>query len=195
MNKFLSIALLFSSISYADVDIGEDFTAGDLVAADEFNAKFNALNGVVGEILDTTLIGDWQCTSYKDYQDPSHLVENGGNGQLGAGYFSSNTGTLNLTESQTPDEKTVSSPGFWTIDRDDIIFDNEYFNEDLALTYTGTGQYSLLGNTLFFFDAVNTLGEFNIKQLSETKMYLTPTARSIGRGYVNPFVICEKAQN
>ena len=39
MNKFLSIALLFSSISYADVDIGDDFTAGDLVAADEFNAK------------------------------------------------------------------------------------------------------------------------------------------------------------
>ena len=129
MNKFLSIALLFSSISYADVDIGEDFTAGDLVAADEFNAKFNALNGVVGEILDAALIGDWQCTSYKDYQDPSHLVENGGNGQLGDAYFSSKTGTLSLAESQTPDEKTVSFPGFWTIDGGDIIFDEEYFNE------------------------------------------------------------------
>ena len=132
MNKFLSIALLFSSISYADVDIGEDFTAGDLVAADEFNAKFNALNGVVGEILDTTLI--WRLAVHLLQRlTKIHLmtVESGGNGQLGAGYFSSNTGTLNLTESQTPDEKTVSSPGFWTIDRDDIIFDNEYFNEDL----------------------------------------------------------------
>ena len=32
MNKFLSIALLFSSISYADIDIGDDFE-------DEFGAK------------------------------------------------------------------------------------------------------------------------------------------------------------
>ena len=51
MNKFLSIALLFSSISYADIDIGDDFEVGGLVSAEAFNLKFGKLKKVVGEIL------------------------------------------------------------------------------------------------------------------------------------------------
>jgi len=52
MNKLLSIALLFSSISYADIDIGDDFEVGGLVAAEAFNLKFGKLKKVVGEIKD-----------------------------------------------------------------------------------------------------------------------------------------------
>ena len=52
MNKFLSIALLFSSISYADIDIGDDFEVGGLVSAEAFNLKFGKLKKVVGEITD-----------------------------------------------------------------------------------------------------------------------------------------------
>ena len=43
MKKIFLLTLLISSISYADLDIGEDFEAGDLVTADAFNDKFNSL--------------------------------------------------------------------------------------------------------------------------------------------------------
>jgi hypothetical protein len=52
MNKLFLLTLLFSSISFADLDIGEDFEAGDLVSAEEFNNKFGKLKKVVGEIKD-----------------------------------------------------------------------------------------------------------------------------------------------
>jgi hypothetical protein len=59
MNKLLSIALLFSSISYADIDIGDDFEVGGLVAAEAFNLKFGKLKKVVGEIKDEDILGSW----------------------------------------------------------------------------------------------------------------------------------------
>ena len=54
MNKLFSITLIFTALSYADLDIGEDFEAGDLVSAEEFNLKFGKLKKVVGEIKETS---------------------------------------------------------------------------------------------------------------------------------------------
>ena len=53
MNKLFFIFLLFTSFSYADLDLGEDFTAGDVISAEEFNARFAKLKKVVGEIKGT----------------------------------------------------------------------------------------------------------------------------------------------
>jgi len=188
MKKLLFISLFLVANVNSDVDLGEDFAAGDLVTADAFNTKFNALNGVVGEIVDADLLGNWECTSYKDFADSSHLVENGGNGQVGSGSFYSNTGTLSLTENDT--ESSLNSPKIWSIDRDDVIFDNEEIEEDSVNLNSGT--YSLLGNTLYFFIVGNqTSMPFSIKLLSETKIYLSPNPKSVNLGYPNPNVICE----
>ena len=188
MKKLLFISLFLVANVNSDVDLGEDFAAGDLVTADAFNTKFNALNGVVGEIVDADLLGNWECTSYKDFADSSHLVENGGNGQVGSGSFYSNTGTLSLTENDT--ESSLNSPKIWSIDRDDVIFDNEEIEEDSVNLNSGT--YSLLGNTLYFFIVGDqTSMPFSIKLLSETKIYLSPNPKSVNLGYPNPNVICE----
>ena len=194
MKKLLFVSLFFIANVNSDIDLGEDFAPGDLVTADAFNTKFNALNGVVGEIVDADLLGNWECTSYKDFADSSHLAENGGNGQVGSGSFYSNTGTLSLTENDT--ESSLNSPKIWSIDRDDVIFDNEEIEEDSVNLNSGT--YSLLGNTLYFF-LISTqiiVGDqtsvpFNIKLLSETKIYLSPNPKSVNLGYPNPNVICE----
>jgi hypothetical protein len=183
MKKIFLLTLLISSISYADLDIGEDFEAGDLVTAAAFNDKFNSLSGVVGEIVDADLIGNWQCTSYKDNQDLSHTSENGGNGQVGNGYFYSNSGLLSL--SQNDDEKSLNTPKLWSIDRDDVLFDGEFVENQAFLNQ---GTYILLGNTLNFY------GAFNIKMLSEIKIYLTTTPGSVYLGFPNPNVICDKVQ-
>jgi len=188
MKKLLFISLFLVANVNSDVDLGEDFAAGDLVTADAFNTKFNALNGVVGEIVDADLLGNWECTSYKDFADSSHLAENGGNGQVGSGSFYSNTGTLSLTENDT--ESSLNSPKIWSIDRDDVIFDKEEIEEDAVNLNSGT--YSLLGNTLYFLiDGDQTSMPFSIKLLSETKIYLSPNPKSVNLGYPNPNVICE----
>ena len=64
MNKFFSITLLFTSFSFAEIDIGDDFVAGDLVSAEEFNLKFGKLKKVVGGIKDSDILGVWDCTTY-----------------------------------------------------------------------------------------------------------------------------------
>tara|TARA_B100000242_G_scaffold287064_1_gene253391 strand:- start:43 stop:612 length:570 start_codon:yes stop_codon:yes gene_type:complete len=181
MKNLLVMSLFLVASLDADVDLGEEFAAGDLVTADAFNTKFNALNGVVGEIVDADLLGNWECTSFKDstdYIDSSHEIENGGNGQVGDGYFYSNTGILSLTE--TDSESSLNSPKSWSISRDDVINDNG----DIA------GKYTLLANRIFFYNDEPALsGAFNILMLSDSKLTLNVHGQR-GR-YPNENIICE----
>lgn len=181
MKNLLVMSLFLVASLDADVDLGEEFAAGDLVTADAFNTKFNALNGVVGEIVDADLLGNWECTSFKDstdYIDSSHEIENGGNGQVGDGYFYSNTGILSLTE--TDSESSLNSPKSWSISREDVINDNG----DIA------GKYTLLANRIFFYNDEPALsGAFNILMLSDSKLTLNVHGQR-GR-YPNENIICE----
>ena len=181
MKNLLVMSLFIVASLDADVDLGEEFAAGDLVTADAFNTKFNALNGVVGEIVDADLLGNWECTSFKDstdYIDSSHEIENGGNGQVGDGYFYSNTGILSLTE--TDSESSLNSPKSWSISREDVINDNG----DIA------GKYTLLANRIFFYNDEPALsGAFNILMLSDSKLTLNVHGQR-GR-YPNENIICE----
>ena len=80
MKKFLLIIFFAIQTSHADVEIGSDFEPGDVISAEEFNNKFNAINGVLGEIIDSDLIGNWECTSFKEgisYIDSEYEEENG----------------------------------------------------------------------------------------------------------------------
>ena len=141
MNKLFLLTLLFSSISYADLDIGEDFEAGDLVSAEEFNLKFGKLKKVVGEIKDSDILGVWDCESYKqsiNFVDSSYEIANGGNGQVGNGYFYSNSGTI--TFSELDQESSLNSPKQFSVRRIDVL--NDIGHDE--------GTYSLLLNKFFF---------------------------------------------
>ena len=181
MKKIFLLTLLFSSISYADLDIGEDFEAGDLVSAEEFNNKFGKLKKVAGEIKDSDILGTWDCTSYKPLSanDSSYQIENGGNGQVGNGYFESRAGILTLSEQD--EEDSLNSPKNYLMDTADVLNDSGY----------DEGFYTLFLNKLHFFD--NT-GQFrmshNIEMLNENKISLIPVENS--SGYPNPNVVCEK---
>ena len=185
MKKYFLVIFIFCQTSYADLEIGSDFEPGDLISAEIFNAKFNAINGVLGEIVDADLIGNWECTSYKDstyYIDGSHEEENGGNGQVGDGYFYSNTGILSLSETDT--ESSLNSPKSWSISRDDVINDNG----------DSAGTYTLLANRIFFHaessgGSYSLSGAFNILMFSDSKFSLNVHA---DRGsYPNENIICE----
>jgi len=169
MNKFFSITLLFTSFSFAEIDIGDDFVAGDLVSAEEFNLKFGKLKKVVGGIKDSDILGVWDCTTYMvtldpEYADGGFMIENGGNGQVGNGYFFSNTGTLTFFENDT--ETSLNSPKMWEASKGDLIEDGGNL----------TGEYSLLLNKLHIFyqpyDEIRYGAKYNIEILDDGIMTL-----------------------
>lgn len=187
MKKYFLIIFIFCQTSYADLEIGSDFEPGDLISAEIFNAKFNAINGVLGEIVDADLIGNWECTSYKDstyYIDSEYEEDNGGNGQVGDGYFYSNTGLLSLSE--TDSESSLNAPKSWSISRNDVLNDNG----------DSEGTYTLLANKIFFYaeiggqpDITQLSGAFNILMFSNSKFSLN---RYGTRGNLpNENIICE----
>ena len=186
MNKLLSIALLFSSISYADIDIGDDFEVGGLVAAEAFNLKFGKLKKVVGEIKDEDILGSWDCTSYAltASDDPSYQTENGGNGQVGTGYFDSLTGRLILSEQDS--ESSHKKKKNYTIDTTDLI--NRENIDD--------GFYTLLLNQLHLFgdrgegNPIEHYINYNINMTDDNRMILSSDMGNV----FNPGVICEKVE-
>ena len=186
MKNLLVMSLFLVASLDADVDLGEEFAAGDLVTADAFNTKFNALNGVVGEIVDADLLGNWECTAYKEISDQDENFEtaNGGNGQVGSGYFESNTGTLSLFESDS--DTSLNSPKSWSITRD-VIGGSEGIS----------GTYSLLANKLFLFNEVIAgasyplvKGAYIINMLSASKISLIRQDHMYA-SYPNKNIICE----
>ena len=194
MKSLLFISLFLVVNLNADVDLGEDFAAGDLVTADAFNTKFNALKSVVGEIVDADLLGNWECTSFKYGSDSGYLETDGGNGQVGDGYFYSKTGNLSFTETDT--ESSLNSPKNWSIDQDNVLLNHENMESGIV---QNQGTYSLLGNVLYLFNDLGSLGGFNIKTLSGAKIFLSPTSETSvydshgneDRPLSNPNVICE----
>jgi len=186
MKKLLFISIVLITFLEAEVDIGDDLASGDLISAEVLNSKFNALNSVVGEIADADLLGNWECTAYKEIsdQDENFEVANGGNGQVGSGYFASNTGTLSLFESDS--ETSLNSPKSWSITRLDVIGGSGGLS----------GTYSLLANKLFLFSEFEgssesfVKGAFFINKLSSTKMSLITDGQMYG-SFPNQNIICE----
>jgi hypothetical protein len=145
MNKLFCMALIFTSFSFADLDIGEDFEPGDLVTAEEFNEKFSKLKKVVGEIKDSDLLGSWDCTTYQSAPGGEvgleFRLEGGGNGQIGDGYFYSTSGTLTFSEIDT--DLSLNSPKQWTTNSINILGDSNQLADE--------GSYTLLLNTIYFY--------------------------------------------
>ena len=67
MNKLLA-GMLFAFVcinSHADdLKVADDFKSGDLVSADTFNQIFNTLESINRSVIDTDLIGVWNCSVY-----------------------------------------------------------------------------------------------------------------------------------
>jgi len=169
MKKLLLTFLLINIPVNADLDLGDDFAPGDLVAAETFNAKFGKLKKVVGEIKDSDLLGAWNCTTYMvtldpEFADGGFMIENGGNGQEGGGYFFSNSGTLTFSENDT--ETSLNSPKFWEASKGDLIEDGGNL----------TGEYSLLLNKLHLFykpfDEIRYGAKYTIEILDDGIMTL-----------------------
>lgn len=176
MNKLFFIFLLFTSFSYADLDLGEDFVAGEVISAEGFNNKFGKLKMVLGEVKDADLLGSWDCTSYKLTDDTT------------SGYFKASTGRLILSESDS--ESSLTSPKNWLMDTADIIHDDGYVE----------GTYTLLLNKIHLFvddledpDELEDRGHianYLINMMNEDKMLLnTDLGNQFSTG-----IVCDRVE-
>jgi len=192
MNKLFCMALIFTSFSFADLDIGEDFEPGDLVTAEEFNEKFSKLKKVVGEIKDSDLLGSWDCTAYvsvpnNDGVGSEFTLEQGGNGQIGDGYFYSTSGTLTFSEIDT--DLSLNSPKQWTTNRIYILGPPEL--------YATEGSYTLLLNTIYFYVPAITNPSYlysvvyDVEFMDINKLLLKRSVSS-HRGVSGDLILCEK---
>ena len=177
MNKLFFIFLLFTSFSYADLDLGEDFVAGEVISAEEFNNKFGKLKMVLGEVKDTDLLGSWDCTSYKITDDTT------------SGYFEASTGRLILSESDS--ESSLTSPKNWLMDTADIIHGDGHVQ----------GTYTLLLNKIHLFvddlevhdgepENRGHIGNYLINMMNENKMLLnTDLGNQFSTG-----IVCDRVE-
>lgn len=54
--------LLLTITSYADdLDLGDDFVAGEVVKAADFNTKFSLIEGQEAELTNSYFVGTWAC--------------------------------------------------------------------------------------------------------------------------------------
>jgi len=184
MKKLLFISIALITFLEAEVDLGDDLASGDLISAEVLNSKFNSLNGVVGEIVDSDLIGNWECISYFSsvgYVPDAYKIANGGNGQVGNGKFFSINATLNLSE--TDEDPSIISPKSWTISKDGVV------NSDAGLS----GVYTLIGNTIFFHNDGTEMHDeddvidvvFSINRMNASKLSLVESVDN------KQVVICE----
>jgi len=191
MNKLFCMALIFTSFSFADLDIGEDFEPGDLVIAEEFNEKFSKLKKVVGEIKDSDLLGSWDCTTYEsspnDGAGSGFRLEDGGNGQIGDGYFYSTSGTLTFSEIDT--DLSLNSPKQWTTNSIYILGDPNELDDE--------GSYTLLLNTIYFYVPAITNPSYlysvvyDVEFMDINKLLLKKSVSSFG-GVSGNLIGCEK---
>ena len=179
MNKLFYIAIIFTSFSFADLDIGEDFEPGDLVSAEEFNLKFGKLKKVVGEIKDEEILGSWDCTRYELTQDTNN-----------SWYFESKTGRLIFSD--TDSNASLVSPKDWIIDTANILTDG--FLE---------GSYVLLLNKLHLFinSGLNEdehpsglIGAYAITFTNDSKMILDSGGWIGDRSIPMPNILCENVE-
>ena len=159
MNKLFCLALIFTSFSYADLDIGEDFEPGDLVSAEVFNSKFRKLKKVLGEIKDEEILGSWDCTNYKLTQ-----------GNDNHWYYQADTGRLILSELDS--ETSIVSPKNWAIDTEDIIHYDNYVSGSYVLLINKLHLFINNENLVEDYHPSSLIGTYFINMLDEDKMML-----------------------
>ena len=134
MKIYLLLFLFSFSLSADDLDLGDDFVAGTVVKAADFNTKFNKLETVTRLVKDSDLIGSWTCRSVTHRENFPFT-------QFSGGFMWYLDG--NITFSETDQNPSTTSPKNWSSDVE-MIYDSN----------SSSGTYSLFANML-----ITTLGE------------------------------------
>ena len=182
MNKLLwgtLIALFYISSHADDLKVADDFESGDLVSADTFNQIFDTLEKINRAVVDTDLVGVWNCSAI-------HASTNDWNGWTNRGLLYQVEGVqVNFTASsaatslESPYSFSTSSPTpFWR-------------SSDPATADSGT--YQLFNNILIMKGAISgvNLVDWQVDIVSNNRFTLY---KNIQNGNQANFVVCDSAE-
>jgi len=71
--------LLLTITAYADdLDLGDDFVAGEVVKAEDFNTKFSLIENQEAELTNSYFVGTWSCkgSSTNGFSDNATFISN-----------------------------------------------------------------------------------------------------------------------
>lgn len=166
---------VFSNIIADDFSWGEEFQEGDTISAEVFNEIFRTIEKINRTILDTDLVGTWNCDATTT-RDTAGYVNKGS-------FYLLEDAQINFTSSgtntslETPYNITTSSPS--PLRREDSPF---------------SGTYQLYKNMLFLKQTGdNNSRIYNVDIVSDSRIELTfleTSATSFPANY-SSFVVCD----
>ena len=186
LNKSFQLIFLLSflqNVSTDELKLADEFKEGDIVSAETFNQIFDVLEKINGEVIDSDLLGTWECSSLAANEFfLRHGWEKKGfmfelkSSQIN---FTQTTGGTTLEDSlNTPYQFTTSSPSpIWLTE------------------YSSSGSYSLYKGSIFFKYGQGDAGQgfinsWDIDLISESRFSL-----SSGSSDPNPeFVVCDSKE-
>ncbi|MDA8541851.1 Ig-like domain-containing protein [Gammaproteobacteria bacterium] len=160
-----------------DFTWGEEFKEGDTISADVFNEIFKTIEKINRTVVDTDLIGSWNCDAITT-RDTSGYTDKGS-------FYLLEDAQINFTSSgassslETPYKITTSSPG--PLARENAAF---------------TGTYQLYKNMLFVYRSTDSFPApriYSVDIVSDSRIELTfleTSATSFPASY-SSFVVCD----
>ena len=175
MSKYIFLILFSVALCADDLDLGDDFVAGEVVKAEDFNTKFNKLETVSRLVKDSDLIGSWTCKSVTHRENFPFT-------QFAGGFIWYLDG--NITFSETDQNPSTTSPKNWSSDVE-MIYDSNSFS----------GTYTLFANMLMMNlgDAENSGEVLEVDLMSDNQIRIVRIQKGGGED-VDMFVsLCNKS--
>ncbi len=181
MNKLLTVILMvfaWASVQADELKVADDFESGDLVSADTFNQIFDTLEKINRTVVDTDLVGVWNCSAI-------HASTRDWNGWTNKGLLYQVEGVqVNFTASSaatsldSPYSFSTSSPTpFWR-------------NSDPAAADSGT--YQLFNNILIMKSPISgvNLVDWQVDIVSNSRFTLYKNIQNANQAN---FIVCDSA--
>jgi len=175
MSKYIFLIFFSISLSADDLDLGDDFVAGEVVKAEDFNTKFNKLETVNRLVKDSDLIGSWTCRSVTHRENFPFT-------QFSGGFMWYIDG--NITFSENDQNPSTTSPKNWSSDVE-MIYDSN----------SSSGTYTLFANMLIMNlgDDENAGEVLEVDLMSENQIRIVRTRKGGGQDIDMSVSLCNKS--
>ena len=152
--KKLLIILLTTTIYADDLDLGDDFVAGTVVKAADFNTKFSLIEGQEAELTNSYFVGTWSCKgpSNNGFHDNVTFVSDGFFGDVDSeGYSIYAKGNVTFS---------LDNDGYLAMSNNNILFIND--------RSTGTLHY----DSGYIWDKFNgQYADSEVRKVSQSRFY------------------------
>ena len=119
MSKYIFLIIFSFALCADDLDLGDDFAAGEVVKAEDFNTKFSLIENQEAELTNSFFVGSWTCKgpSTNGFGDNVTYISNDFFGDVNnEGFSDYATGAVTFA---------LDNDGFLSMSNNTILFNND----------------------------------------------------------------------